>query len=172
MNGAGMFSLVLVLAVGACAHGPATRAPDVLTLPRCADGLIGVRSEALDERSVPELGQTIESLGWIDSPGSYEIVVVDRAPELVNSREVARALADYYPADLRDRGIGGRVTFFVWFDPDGALVRRQISEGARYLAFDRAAAEVMSVMEFSPAATETCRVAFWGELVVTFEVRR
>ncbi len=167
----GLLGILLVLSVGACAHGSSEGA-EPAGLPMCAEDVVGVRPEMLQDRSASEIKETIASLGWIAIESGSEVVAVDRPPRLANTGKVQRALVSHFPTDLRDRRIGGSVTFFVWLDPEGNLVRKAIAKGSRYPAFDRAAANVVSVMEFSPAATETCRVAFWNELVVNFEAHR
>lgn len=172
MVGERFWAVALVLVVGACASAPGIDLAQLRDLPVCADNVIGVRQQDLKSRSGSDVIEAAESLGWLAPSEPAEVIVVERDPRLLNNGEVANALVSYYPTDLRDRGLGGSVTFYVWFDPDGNLVRRQIAEGTRYQVLNRAAADVLSVMEFSPATTGSCRPHYWAELVVTFEVQR
>ncbi len=94
------------------------------------------------------------------------------SPELLNGKEISRALLDYYPPLLRDAGIGGRVQVWFFIDEDGRVVRTLIHESSGYEAFDRAALDVADRMRFSPAYNRDQRVPVWVSIPILFEVEK
>jgi TonB family protein len=96
---------------------------------------------------------------------------VDRLPEIANRDEVADALEDAYPADLRDAGIAG--TVYLRFrvldtgDVDPESVRVSRGSDPR---FERAAAEVARRLRFVPAQLRGRPVRVWVELPLQFEI--
>lgn len=164
--------LVGCSAAGSPAPGTAPVSEEEAALPACPAGVVGAAEGALGKWGEEGVRRMIAELGWADSTaGTTTVVAVDRHQRVRNAWRVQRALEDEFPTDLRDRGVGGSVTFLILLDADGRLVRRQIAKGASHPAFNRAAWAVLSIMEFSPAAAGGCRVRYLGELEVTFEVR-
>ena len=92
-------------------------------------------------------------------------------PQLQNQRDVQRALERHYPPLLRDSGIGGTVQVWFFIDENGRVQDTRINESSGYDAFDEAALEVASIMEFSPAYNRDQRVPVWVSFGVTFEVQ-
>lgn len=93
------------------------------------------------------------------------------SPQLKNNREIQRALQRYYPPLLRDAGIGGSVNMWFFIDENGRVVKTQINESSGYDAFDQAAGQVASLMQFSPAYNRDQKVPVWVALDITFEVQ-
>lgn len=92
----------------------------------------------------------------------------DVDPRAVNDEEIVRMLQDAYPADLREAGVGGTATVWMFIDRTGQVtgVRMQESSGRR--ALDRAAMSVASSMEFEPAVHEGEPVGVWVSRRITF----
>jgi TonB family protein len=91
-------------------------------------------------------------------------------PQLTNTREVQQALQRHYPPLLRDAGIGGTVRVWFFIGEDGRVRDTRIGQGSGYDAFDEAALQVASIMEFSPARNRDAYVPVWVSLAITFEV--
>lgn len=92
-------------------------------------------------------------------------------PELRNSSEVARALERYYPALLRDAGIGGTVMVLFWIDESGKVVQHKIGQSSGYPAMDEAATKVADIMQFSPALNRDKPVRVVVQIPITFRVQ-
>ena len=93
-------------------------------------------------------------------------------PQLRNQREVAAALMKHYPPLLRDAGVGGTVNVWFFIDENGRVVKTQLNKTSGYDAFDKAAMDVATVMEFTPAFNRDKKVPVWVALDVTFEVQQ
>jgi TonB family protein len=93
-------------------------------------------------------------------------------PRLLNGKEIAALLVDYYPPLLRDSGIGGNVNVWFFIDETGRVVRTLIHQSSGFDAFDNAALRVADRMEFSPAFNRDDRVPVWVSLAIRFEVQR
>lgn len=94
------------------------------------------------------------------------------APTIENRADVQAALEREYPAELRDRGVGG--TTKVWFhiDEEGRLTDTRISESSGHPAIDEAALEVAAAMRFTAARdNDGNAVAVWVSYPITFQVR-
>jgi TonB family protein len=82
-------------------------------------------------------------------------------PALLNPDEVTGALARHYPQDLREAGIGGSVTLWLFVDPSGSVTRFQVYRSSGYDGVDRAAARVVGEMRFEPARNAGEPVGVW-----------
>jgi TonB family protein len=163
--------IVLAILVSRCAPATTTEAPGgpsvrpfstsaVLNLPPCATNLV-----AADSTELERLQQSrSESL-------RQRYVLAATRPELRNSDQVRRALIREYPADLRDRGLGGSTVHRVLIDPDGRIVDAVLAQGSGNSTLDDAARNVVAVMTFYPATYERCRVAYVHDLPVVFTAR-
>lgn len=94
------------------------------------------------------------------------------APQLKNSREVARAMERAYPPLLRDSGRGGTVRLWLFVDERGVLLNALVSQSSGNDALDRAALRVSRTMEFEPAMNDDVPVPVWVSFPVTFQIRR
>ncbi len=97
-------------------------------------------------------------------------VVYDTPPVLQNVGEVQRALQRAYPRDLMDAGIGGRVEMWLYVDLSGAVANHELKTSSDNEALDRAAAEVVQQMRFSPARNQGEPTAVWVSQWVAFDV--
>lgn len=93
-------------------------------------------------------------------------------PTLRNQRQVSAALMKHYPPLLRDAGVGGTVNVWFFIDENGKVVKNQLNQTSGYDAFDQAALNVASVMEFTPAYNRDKKVPVWVALDITFEVQQ
>ena len=72
-------------------------------------------------------------------------------PDLVNQREVQRALEREYPPILRDAGIGGTVQVHFFIDAKGKVQRTLLARTSGHATLDEAALRVANVFKFTPA---------------------
>ena len=94
----------------------------------------------------------------------------DVAPRLMNKREVVDALARYYPTNLRQAGIAGRVVLWVFIDQQGVVVKSHVEESSGSTRLDAAAQRVAAVMRFSPARNRDKATAVWIAQPINFEI--
>lgn len=92
-------------------------------------------------------------------------------PALRNPEAVERALAQRYPALLRDAGLGGVVQIRLWIDENGGIVRSELAESSGYDAMDRAALGVIDLMRLTPAVNNGRAVRVIVTLPLRFEAR-
>ena len=92
-------------------------------------------------------------------------------PDLVNERDVMRALEREYPPMLRDAGIGGTVNVHFFIDAEGLVQRVLVAESSGHEALDSAALRVARVFRFSPARDADEPVPVWIAIPLTFQTR-
>ncbi|MXY30575.1 MAG: energy transducer TonB, partial [Gammaproteobacteria bacterium] len=92
-------------------------------------------------------------------------------PDLINQREVERALEREYPPILRDNGIGGRVTVHFFIDEDGIVQNTLVAETSGHSSLDEAALRVANVFRFTPALNLDKVVPVWIALPIMFQTR-
>ena len=102
-----------------------------------------------------------------DQPGFTPMTV---RPQLLNSEEVQRVLIREYPSVLRDAGIGGAPVLWLYIGQNGEVERTQVQETSGFDALDQAAANVASVMRFTPAQNRDQTVAVWVQIPIRFQV--
>ena len=93
-------------------------------------------------------------------------------PDLVNEREVQRALEREYPPILRDAGIEGTINVRFFIDTGGVVQRVLVAQSSGHEALDSAALRVARVFRFSPALDEDEPVPVWISIPISFELRR
>lgn len=94
-------------------------------------------------------------------------------PELKNAAEVLRELQRLYPAMLKEAGIGGTVTLWVFIDESGTVRNTRVVTTSEYPELDAVAEQVVRVAaRFSPAFNRDMRVPVWIQIPVGFEARR
>jgi len=96
----------------------------------------------------------------------------DVPPNLRNRARVAQVLQREYPPLLKESGIGGVVTVWLYIDENGQVADREVNESSGYNALDQAALEVADEMEFTPAQNRDKRTAVWVSIPITFNVGR
>src|SRR5690606_2621010 len=92
-------------------------------------------------------------------------------PELMNRREVTRALERRYPAALRGGNVEGAVVVVFWIDEKGAVQRYEIRKSSGSAALDAAGEEVIEIMEFRPAVDRGEPVKVIVALPIRFQLR-
>jgi TonB family protein len=92
-------------------------------------------------------------------------------PDISNRAEVARALGEAYPKDLREAGIGGTAQVWFFIDAEGVVQRTQINQSSGDPDIDEAALTVASIVRFTPALNKEKPVPVWISLPITFTVR-
>lgn len=93
------------------------------------------------------------------------------APQITNRSEVVEALEREYPPLLREAGIGGTATVWVFIDENGRVQETRIQESSGDPQLDEAALRVAEIMRFSPALNDGERVPVWVAFPITFAVR-
>ncbi len=89
-------------------------------------------------------------------------------PDLVNEREVQRALEREYPRTLRDAGIGGTTTVNFFIDTEGEVQRSLVASSSDHEVLDSAALRVARVFRFTPALNLDELVPVWIAIPITF----
>ncbi|MCY4573539.1 MAG: energy transducer TonB [Gemmatimonadetes bacterium] len=101
-----------------------------------------------------------------DAPG---FVVHTLKPKMMNEDEVNRVLEREYPALLKDAGIGGKTTVWLFIDEEGVVQDQRVKESSGHAGLDAAALKVVTVARFSPAKNRDKTVALWIALDITFK---
>lgn len=94
----------------------------------------------------------------------------DTPPKLLNSAEVMRQLQRYYPANLKEAGVGGRVELWIYVDEQGLVQKSQVKTSSGNQQLDAAAQKVAGEMEFQPAMNRDKTTDVWVSQWITFEV--
>ena len=89
-------------------------------------------------------------------------------PDLVNEREVQRALEREYPRTLRDAGIGGTTTVNFFIDTEGEVQRSLVASSSDHEVLDSAALRVARVFRFTPALNLDEVVPVWIAIPISF----
>lgn len=132
--------------------------------------LLAVSCEAPAPPGPPQEGATAlpaaASVGEQDATPRH--IPYDTPPRLQNRDEVRSALAEAYPAALREEGVGGTVTLWILIDETGAVRNVQVQESSGLPELDAAAGEVARLMRFAPAENAGERTAVWVSQPITF----
>ena len=94
----------------------------------------------------------------------------DTPPAMTNRGEVTQLLQRYYPRNLKDAGIGGRVELWLYVDDQGRVEKSEVKTSSGNALLDDAAQQVASEMRFTPAKNRDKVTAVWVSQWVTFEV--
>lgn len=94
----------------------------------------------------------------------------DTPPTMRNRGEVQALLQRYYPRNLKDAGIGGRVELWLYVNEQGAVEKSEVKTSSGNGLLDEAAKRVASEMQFTPAKNRDKVTAVWVSQWVTFEV--
>jgi TonB family protein len=106
-----------------------------------------------------------------DASDRPSFIPYDVPPKLQNPRQVQQALEQFYPRNLKNQGIGGRVILWVFVNEQGEVTQARVQEGSGYAALDEAARKVAAQMEFTPAQNRDKTTAVWVQQPITFEVQ-
>ncbi len=94
----------------------------------------------------------------------------DTPPSMRNRGEIQQLLQRYYPRNLKDAGIGGRVELWLYVNEQGTVEKSEVKTSSGNTLLDDAAQRVASEMRFSPAKNRDKVTAVWVSQWVTFEV--
>ena len=112
--------------------------------------------------------------GQNDEPAHIPVqrfVAYDLAPELLNLKKVRESLEKQYPTELRESGIDGKVTLWMFVDEQGEVKQVSVHEASAYDAFNEAAQRVGYGLKFRPASNDGQPVGVWIMQQVTFDSR-
>ena len=96
----------------------------------------------------------------------------DVDPQPINDDEITRILMRNYPPMLRDAGIGGTVTLWLFVNDQGQVEKIQLQQPSGYEAFDKAAVKVAKQIEFKPAINRDKPIGVWVSRNITFQVQQ
>ncbi len=94
----------------------------------------------------------------------------DTPPAMRNRSQIQQLLQRYYPRNLKDAGIGGRVELWLYVNEQGRVDKSEVKTSAGNALLDDAAQRVAADMEFSPAKNRDKVTAVWVSQWITFEV--
>ncbi len=94
----------------------------------------------------------------------------DTPPRLTNVSQIRALLQRYYPRNLKDAGIGGRVELWLYVNEQGRVEKSQVKTSSGNTQLDEAAGRVATEMNFTPAKNRDRVTAVWVSQWVTFEV--
>ena len=137
------------------------------------EGLREIANRILGERAAdpgdrPADSDVPQEASLADAPTFTPYTV---RPDLVNEREVQRALEREFPPILRDAGIGGTVNVHFFIDTEGVVQRVLVAQTSGHEALDEAALRVARVFRFTPALNEDEVVPVWIAIPITFQIR-
>lgn len=143
---------------------PAT--PKVATVELEED--VTIAPTTFEQNPVENLPPPPETGSPSDRPS---FIPYDTPPRLKNAAEVQRLLQRYYPRNLKDAGIGGTVTLWIYVDESGKVQKSVVKESSGHAALDGAAQQVADAMVFQPAMNRDKRTDVWVSQNITFEVK-
>lgn len=123
------------------------------------------------EDNLPDDLPPPRSDGGADLSEQPQFTPHDVSPRTLNAQQVQRALANEYPAMLRDNGIGGTVMMHFFIDENGEVQNFEVAESSGHAALDEAAMRVAPVFEFSPALNRDIAVPVWIQVPINFSAR-
>lgn len=94
----------------------------------------------------------------------------DTPPRLRNTSEIQRLLQRYYPQNLKEAGIGGRVELWLYVNDGGQVENTQVKTSSGNNQLDQAAQRVADQMVFTPAMNRDRQTDVWVSQWITFEV--
>ncbi|MFV1986313.1 MAG: energy transducer TonB [Gemmatimonadota bacterium] len=94
----------------------------------------------------------------------------DTPPAMRNRSQIQALLQRYYPRNLKDAGVGGRVELWLYVNEQGLVEKSEVKTSAGNALLDDAAQRVAADMRFSPAKNRDKVTAVWVSQWITFEV--
>ena len=159
-----------LLALAACMPLDYEPTPAPESLPACHAGIVGVESRVLRDRTRGEITDLILDRGWV-AEDVLLVAELDEPVSLRNPRELALALQEAYPRELRDRGIGGEAEYGLLVDATGAVREVALLESSGHDALDAAGAEAYRTARYTAAVYRGCRSLYWTAVRATFDAR-
>ena len=128
-----------------------------------------IETTTFDTWTTDDLPPPPEEAETADISQAPQFVVHTVRPKLLNESEVNRVLEREYPALLKDAGIGGTTTVWMFIDEEGVVQNQQVREGSGHAGLDNAALKIVTVARFSPAQNRDKTVALWISMDIKFE---
>ena len=128
-----------------------------------------IETTTFDTWTTDDLPPPPEEAETTDISQAPQFVVHTVRPKMLNQPEVNRVLQREYPALLKDSGIGGTTTVWLFIDEEGIVQNQLVKVPSGHTGLDNAALKIVTVARFSPAQNRDKTVALWIELDVTFE---
>ena len=91
-------------------------------------------------------------------------------PDIKNRNEIVAALESEYPPLLRDAGVTGTASVWIFLDETGLVRKTTINESSGHPALDDAALRVAEAIQFTPALNRDKPVPVWIALPISFTV--
>lgn len=118
---------------------------------------------------------------WVENPANldrHRDVCADggfseytTAPLLLNRSDIAGVMAQAYPGELRDAGVGGTTHILLCIEQDGRVSTTRVDRSSGIPQLDNAAQDVAMRFVFDPAKTAGVDIAAWISFPITFRVR-
>ena len=90
-------------------------------------------------------------------------------PDVLNRDAYERSVAERYPPEFIEAGIGGTVQMHLWVNLNGGVDFVQVAGTSGIEALDRFAVEVAGDLQFAPARRAGMNLGVWVDLPFTFE---
>ena len=95
-----------------------------------------------------------------------------KRPELRDRSQALKIVVSHYPRELRDAGIGGEVTVWMFVDVDGQVKNTYVYKSSGNNELDQAAMAAAREFEFIPARYHEEVVRVWVAVPISFKVVR
>lgn len=106
----------------------------------------------------------------VDLSAEPAFTPMEERPQLSNRAEFGEELKKRYPPMLKDAGIGGTVTLWVFIDEEGMVRNTRLVESSGNEQLDAVAESLLrEVARFTPARNRGEVVPVWVQLPVTFQ---
>jgi TonB family protein len=100
-----------------------------------------------------------------------EYIPYDTPPALLNQDDVVDLLNCFYPEQLREDKVGGRVELWLYVGEEGSVASSEVKTSSGHAELDRAAVSVAYYMHFKPATDNGTPGPVWVSQWLTFEAR-
>lgn len=111
----------------------------------------------------PPVPEPTPRSGWVGPAATL--------PRLHDRDRLQAIIAENYPRELQEAGVGGTVRLLLWVDSAGAVDFVNVGQSSGEPALDRAALEVAPTFRFEPARRWGHPVGTWVEFDMVFEPR-
>ncbi len=92
-------------------------------------------------------------------------------PRLIDRRKAEKIIEQNYPKLLKDAGVGGTVSLWVFIDIDGKVIRTKVFKSSGHEALDQAAQAAAQEFEFIPAKNRDQVVPVWVSIPISFSAK-
>jgi TonB family protein len=89
-------------------------------------------------------------------------------PELTNAEEIMALLRTEYPTAMRESGLGGTATVWLFINAEGVVQNMKLQTPIGVPALDAGALKIAQAMRFTPAFNRDQKVAVWVSVPISF----